>query len=62
MHEHQLVVVRDDEESVKLLWQSGFRDVSRNFTYLCWDLPNNDVQLWDVTEVLGTRTDHPADR
>ena len=23
---------------------------------------DTDVRLWDVTEVLGTQTDHPADR
>ena len=23
---------------------------------------DNDIRLWDVTEVLGTQTDHPADR
>ena len=62
MYMNQSDIFLDDEEPAKLLCQSGFRDVSRNFTYLCWDLPNNDVQLWDVTEVLGTRTDHPADR
>ena len=32
-------VVRDDGEQAKLLCHSGFRETSRNFTYLCWVLP-----------------------
>ena len=32
-------VVRDDEERAKLLSHSGFRETSRNFTYLCRVLP-----------------------
>src|SRR5262249_17362463 len=35
-------VVRDDEEQAKLLCHSGFRETSRNFTYLCWVLPKVD--------------------
>jgi hypothetical protein len=35
-------VVRGDEEQAKLLCHSGFRETSRNFTYLCWVLPRDD--------------------
>ena len=34
-------VVRDDGGRAKLLCHSGFRETSRNFTYLCWDLPDD---------------------
>jgi hypothetical protein len=33
--------VRDDGELAKRLCQSGFREPSRNFTYLCWVLPKD---------------------
>ena len=38
-------VVRDDGEQAKLLCHSGFRETSRNFTYLCWVLPECALRM-----------------